>query len=68
MQQLGGVVPIDEIHRDPQPALEFAAIVDADDVRMPQRGGHVGLADEPLTEFVVRADTDGQHLEGVLAG
>nr|CRL52805.1 hypothetical protein CPGR_00080 [Mycolicibacterium fortuitum subsp. fortuitum DSM 46621 = ATCC 6841 = JCM 6387] len=68
VQQLGGVVPVDVVHRDPQPALEFAAVVHADDVRVPQRGCHVCLADEPLPEFVVRADAYGQHFESVLAG
>ena len=53
-QQFGGVGPLDVIHRQPQLTFEFAAVVDADDVGMPQLGGDVRFPAESLPELEVR--------------
>ena len=67
-QQLRGVGSLDVIHRQPQLALVLAAVVDADDVRMPQLGGEVRFAAETLPELEVRGQRGRQDLEGVAAG
>ncbi len=48
----GGLLDI--VHRDPQLALEFAAVMHPDDMRVKQRRRQVGFAVKPLTEVVVR--------------
>ena len=58
-QQLGGVGSLDVVHRQPQLAFEFAAVVDADDVGMPQLRGDVGFAAESLPVLVVRGQRGG---------
>src|SRR6202041_3762456 len=64
-QQLGGVGSVDVIHRQPQLSLEFAAVVNTDDVGLPQLGGDVCFAAQPLPVLVVRGQRGGQDLEGV---
>ena len=64
-QQPRRVGAVDIVHRDPELALEVAAIVHTDDVRMPQRGRDVGLAVEPLAILVVRRHRRGQYLERI---
>ena len=58
-QQLGGVGSLDVVHRQPQLALELAAVVDTDDVGMPQLRGDVGFAAESLPVLVVRGQGGG---------
>ncbi len=53
-QQFGGVGSLDVIHRQPQLTFELAAVMDADDVRMPQLRGDVRFAAETLPELEVR--------------
>jgi len=66
LQQLPGVGALDVVHRDPQPALVFAAIVDGDDVLVPQRGDVLGLAVEPFAVLVVAGDGQRHHLQRIL--
>ncbi|GAA4674554.1 hypothetical protein GCM10023197_32680 [Gordonia humi] len=35
-EEIGGVRPVDELHRDPQPTVLLVAVVLGDDVRMRQ--------------------------------
>jgi hypothetical protein len=60
-----GVGPIDEVHRYPQASVELAAIMDADNVGMPQRRGQVRLAAEALGEVSVGRDFSRQDLDRV---
>lgn len=53
-QQLRGVGALHVIHGDPDLTVVLAAVVDADDVRMPQRRGDIGFPVEPLSVLVVR--------------
>lgn len=46
----------------------FAPVVHPDDVRMPQRGGNVGLPDEATTIVVVGTDAGAEDLERFVAG
>src|ERR1700761_5339411 len=66
-QQLGGVGSLDIVHRKPQLALDLAAVVDADNMWMPQLRGEVRFAAESLPVLLVRSQAGGQHLEGVSA-
>ena len=52
--QSRGVGALDVVHRNPQVAFKLAAIMHANDVRVPQRRGQVGFALKSLAEFVVR--------------
>ena len=63
-----GVGAVDVVHRDPQLPLVFAAIVQSDDVGMPERGGDVGLAVEPLPVLGVSGQRGRHDLQRVLAG
>ena len=67
-QQFGGVGSLDVIHRQPQLSLEFAAVVNTDDVGMPQLRGDVCFPAQPLPVLVVRRQRGRQDLEGVAAG
>ena len=67
-QQFGGVGSLDVIHRQPQLSLEFAAVVNTDDVGMPQLRGDVCFPAQPLPVLVVRGQRGRQDLEGVAAG
>ena len=66
-QQAGRVGPVDEVHGDPQLALEVAAVVDPHDVGVPQRGGQVGLSDEALAVVLVPGDVLVEDLQCVAA-
>ena len=68
LDQSGGIGPLDVVHGNPELTVEFAAIVDADDVRVPQRCRKVGLAVEPLAELGIRGDRLGEHLDHVATG
>ena len=68
MHQLGCVGAVDVVHRDPQLAVVFTPVMDADDVGMAQSCGQVGFADEPLPERGVAGDVGAKNLEGILAG
>ncbi len=48
--------------------VEFAPIVHADDVRVPQRRREIGLPVEPFAEFGIRGDRLGEDLDHVAAG
>ncbi|CFE47000.1 Uncharacterised protein [Mycobacterium tuberculosis] len=48
-----GVGAVDEVHVDPELAVELAAVVDGDDVWMPQRRRGIGFAVEPCPVFAV---------------
>lgn len=63
-----GVGAVDVVHRDPQLPLELTAIVQADDVRVPQRCGDVGLTVEPVAVLGVTGQRGGHDLERILAG
>ena len=67
-QQFGGVRPVHVVHRDPDLATHVTAVVDTDDVRMPQRRDDVGFTVEPLPVLIVGAHVARQHLEGILPG
>ena len=67
-QQPGGVGALDVIHRNPQMPVDLPAVVYRDDVGMPQGGGHVGFAVEPLAVFGVGGHRRRKHLERVLTG
>jgi hypothetical protein len=66
-QQLGRVGAIDVVHRKPQPALELAPVVQADDVRVPQCCCQVGLPVEPFAILRVGRYIGRQDLERVTA-
>ena len=67
-QQVRGVGAVDVVHGDPQLTVVLAAVVHPDDVGMPQRGGHVGLAFEPLAVLAVGRHLGEQNLQRVLPG
>ena len=67
-QQPRGVDPVDELHRDPQPAVELAAVVDRDDVRMTQGGHHLGFEIETPAVLLVVADRVAEHLQRIPTG
>ena len=62
-----GVGAVDEVHRDPQLAVDLAAVVHADDVRVEEGRREVRLAVEALTELRIRRDLGGQDLHRVAA-
>ena len=65
--QPGSIRALDVVHRDPEVAVELAAIVHRDDVRMPQRGSEIGFAVESFAEFRVGCRPFAQDLERVAA-
>ncbi len=67
-QQPGGIGAINELHGDPQLAVEVTAVVDGDDVRVPQHRHHLGFPIESLSILVIMADTGTEHLERIVAG
>ncbi|GAB4718866.1 hypothetical protein MOKP125_35630 [Mycobacterium avium subsp. hominissuis] len=48
-------------------AVEFTAVVDADDVRMPQRRGQIGLPVESFAKLGIDRHRLGEHLDHVAA-
>ena len=66
-QQTGYVDALDDRHRQIQSTVDFAGLINRDDVRLGQPGGGVGLAPEPLliTRFGRRLGR--QHLDGDIA-
>jgi hypothetical protein len=67
-QQPSGIRSVDEVHGDPQLAVEFTAVVDADDVRVVQRGDQFSLPVEPGPKLRICRHRGGQDLQGVVAG
>ena len=65
--QPGRVGALDVVHRDPELTVEFTTIVDADDVRVPQRGGEIGLPVEPFAKLAVRGDGLGEDFDHIAA-
>ena len=63
--QLCGVGAVHVVHRNPQLAVELSAIVNGDDVWMPQSGGDVSLAVEPISEVLIRRERCGEDLDRV---
>src|SRR6266540_656412 len=51
-------------HRQEQPALALAGLVDEDGVRVADRRGELGRAREPLAEGAVLGDAGGDELQG----
>ena len=64
-EQARGVETVDVVHRDPQLAADFAAVVHPHDVWMPQGRGEIGLPDEPGPVVVVGRPLGRQQLERV---
>ena len=64
-EQPSNVGAIDEIHRNPQSPSVFAAVVDADDVRVPQLGGQVRFPVEPFLVVGACRDVGAEHLDGI---
>ena len=58
---------VDVVHRDPELAVDIAAVVHLDDVLVPQRGRDVGLPVEALPVLTVGTDGRREHLERVVA-
>ena len=58
------VLTLDELHRDEQVAVDFAEVVDRDDVRVLERSSGLGLAEEPPSEVVVASDRVAHHFDG----
>ena len=63
-----GVGAFDVVHRDPQLAFVFAAVVNANDVFVVQTASEVGLPVEALAELQVGGQFVGQDLERVATG
>ena len=55
--------PVEELHRDVVGAAPLAAVVDADDVGMRERGGAGGLAAEALDELLVLGEALVEQLD-----
>jgi hypothetical protein len=64
VDQLAHVATLDEAHRDVQHAVALPGGEDRDDVRMVHGGRGPRLADEPLTERLVRSQHGRQQLQG----
>ena len=54
---------VDVAHRDEQPAIDLAGVVDGDDVRVVEARRQPRLVQEPLAEALVLREALGQHLE-----
>jgi len=54
VEQSGGVLAVDVGHRNPQLTVVVAAVTDFHDVRVPEFGGEIGFAGEPLPETRIR--------------
>jgi hypothetical protein len=60
--------PLEELHHQVRIALRRAVEVDhVHDVRVPQAGGHLGLAAKAGQHLLVRGEVAQQHLDGVAA-
>lgn len=59
-QQSAGVRALHIIHRNPQLPIEFATVVNADDMRMPQGRGHVGLPLESAPDSTLSVSAAGK--------
>ena len=62
-QQRLEVASVDEPHRQVQPAVGLAGVVDRDDVRVLERGGQLGLSEEACPEAIVLRQLGGHELE-----
>ena len=67
-EQLGCVSSFDIVHRDPQLAVVIPAIMDPDDVRMPQRRRQFSFPVEPLPIFGSLETAIGRILSGSRRG
>ena len=56
-------MPVDVAHRDVQLARDLAGVVDRDDVRVVDRGGQPGLAQEALAEALVLRELGREDLQ-----
>ena len=68
LEQVAGVGAVDEVHRDPQAAVELAPVVHTHEVWMPQSRCQLSLADEPCPEFLIVGGVGGQDLECIQTG
>ena len=64
MPQVGA---LDVAHRDEEAPVCLAGFVDRDDVRVVERGGELGLGQEPSPEVAVLSQFGGKELQGHLA-
>lgn len=58
---------LDVIHRNPQMPVEGAAVVDADDVGMPQRRREIGFPVEPFAKLGIGRHRLGEDFDHVAA-
>ena len=61
-QQAAGVGPLNVGGRDPKLPVVFAAVMDAQDIRVWQSCRQVGFAYEPLPELAITGDIRPQNL------
>ena len=64
---LGQTLAVDVLHDDEDAVVFFADFVDGADVGMVERGGGLGLVDQPLPGLIAAAPPLGQHLDGDFA-
>ena len=60
-------MPLYVVHRDPQSTVQLSAVVDFDDVWVPQRRRYISLTVEPLPILVVDGECRRKHLQRVTA-
>ena len=58
---------LDVAHRDEDAPVCLSGFVDRDDVRVVERGGELGLGQEPLPEVAVLGQLGREELQGDLA-
>jgi hypothetical protein len=66
VDQLSKISSLDVPHRDEQAAVLLTGVVDRKHVRLVERGGELGFADEAFPEPLVFGELGGEHLEGDL--
>jgi hypothetical protein len=62
-EEFGDGLTVDQPHRHVQAVVDLAEIMDGDDVRLVQPGGHLGLPTEPCLILLVVGEVRGQHLQ-----
>ena len=64
---LGKALAVDVLHDDEDAAVLFADFVNGADIGMVERGGGLGLVDQPLPGLIIAVPPLGQHLDGHFA-
>ncbi len=64
---LGKALAVDVLHDDEDAAALFADFVNGADIGMVERGGGLGLVDQPLPRLIIAVPSLGQHLDGHFA-